>query len=583
VGESLNALWSRALAEELVRSGVRHAVICPGSRSTPLALAFAEAPGLRVWSVIDERQAAFFALGIGRQSGAPAVVLATSGTAGAHFLPAAIEAAESRIPMLLVTADRPIELHGWGAPQQISQGELYGRFARWSAELGIPEARDDTLLHLRATASRAAATARSTPKGPVHLNAPFREPLAPPEEPEPLPELSPLALQGRGSAPFTELAAPQRLASPQALDRVRERLQRSGRGLVYLGPHDLEDGLAEAAIELGRASGYPVLAEAASNARFGRSGEVIALYDALLRHEPFARAHRPEVVLRFGGGATPKAPQQWLDSSGAFTVQFCDGGALVDPSHCASMVVEGDAIDACRRLAQGLSRGRTAYAASFASAEARARAALEDAFAKDGSLSEPRIAREVARALVPGANLFVSSSMPIRDLDGFALEAPRCRVFANRGANGIDGILSTALGVSASSGRPTALLTGDLAFLHDLGALVLAARSRLPLAIVVVHNDGGGIFEFLPVARRTPHFEALFATPHGLELRHAAALVGAPHLACRAPAELYGAVRAALEGGLHLIEVKSERPKNVRAHQELLSRVAAALGEGPWD
>ena len=581
---NLNQLWARALLEELVRGGVRHAVVCPGSRSSPLAVACQRVEGLKTWSVIDERSAGFFALGVGKQSRAPAVLVATSGTAGAHFYPAVIEAAMANVPLVVLTADRPLELQGWGAPQTIPQARLFGDFSRLFADVGLPEASEVALLHLRATASRAVGMALRMPRGAVHINVPFREPLAPIAEAFGEERLSELAREGRSGALLTAIIPAARQPAPHAIDEVRRRIAATERGVIVCGPRDEEDGFAEAITALSHATGYPVLAEAASQARYGGGAGTLSLYDAILRHVPFAQAHRPELVLRYGGGLTPKGPQQWIDGSGAHTVQFSDDGALFDPAHRAAQVIEGSAVASCDALSHGVSRGLGRWAQGFLQAERLVRNDLEAAFAEDSSLTEPRIAREVVAALPSGANLFVSSSMPIRDVDAFAPgSAMPLRVLANRGANGIDGIISSALGVSAASGRPTVLLTGDLAFLHDVGGLLTARRHELPLTVVVVNNDGGGIFSFLPIAQATSHFEPLFGTPHGVDLSHAASLYGAEFHRPDSPPALRASVKVGLEGGLHLVEVRTDRAGNVELHRKLFARLAAALGEGPWD
>ncbi|AKF81871.1 2-succinyl-5-enolpyruvyl-6-hydroxy-3-cyclohexene-1-carboxylate synthase [Myxococcus fulvus 124B02] len=583
---NLNLLWARALVEELVRGGARHAVVCPGSRSSPLAIACARAEGLRTWSVIDERSAAFFGLGLAKQSRTPVILVATSGTAGAHFYPAVIEASLSQVPLIVLTADRPLELQGWGAAQTVPQARFYGEHARSFTDVGVPESSDVALSHLRATAARAVATSLRAPRGAVQLNVPFREPLAPVTEAYGEERLSALAKQGRPGVPFTRIAAPTPVPDAAVLESVRQRIAATERGVIVCGPRDEADGFAEAISALSQATGYPVLAEATSQARYGGGPLTLSHYDAMLRHAPFARAHRPELVLRFGGGLTPKVPQQWLDGSGADIVLFSDGGALFDPAHRAATVVEGSAVAACAALAKGVKRSVGRWTQGFLAAERMVRGALEAAFSeRPDLLSEPRIAREVVATLPAEVPLFVSSSMPIRDVDAFApASGVPLRVLANRGANGIDGIISSALGVAAAAARPAVLLTGDLALLHDVGAFVTAARSRVPLTVVAVNNDGGGIFSFLPIAQaaKPDEFESLFGTPHGVDLAHAAALGGARLHRPTTPAALRAAVREGLEGGLHLVEVRVDRAANVDDHRQLFARMAAALGEGPW-
>ncbi|MBJ6762655.1 2-succinyl-5-enolpyruvyl-6-hydroxy-3-cyclohexene-1-carboxylic-acid synthase [Myxococcaceae bacterium JPH2] len=583
---NLNQLWARALLEELIRGGVRHAVVCPGSRSSPLALACASAEGLRTWSVIDERSAGFFALGLAKHSRAPVVLVATSGSAGAHFYPAVIEAAMSHVPLIILTADRPLELQGWGAAQTVPQDRFYGEFSRFYADVGLPESGNAPITHLRATAARAVGCAMRAPRGAVQLNVPFREPLAPTPEAHGAEHLSMLARAGRQGVPLTRIVPPSRAPDANILDEVRRRVAATARGVIVCGPRDEDDGFNEAITALSLATGYPVLAEAVSQARFGGGPLTVSCYDALLRHGAFAQAHRPELVLRFGGGLTPKAPQQWLDASGAEIVVFSDEGALFDPAHRAATVVEGSAVLACRALATGLSRGPGKWAESFLSGERRVRGALEAAFAeRPDVLTEPRVASEVVAALPVGAQLFVSSSMPIRAVDAFApSSAGPMRVLANRGANGIDGIVSTAAGMASAAGRPAVLLTGDLALLHDVGGLVTAARARVSLTVVVVNNDGGGIFSFLPIAQSAPReaFETLFGTPHGVDLSHAAALAGARFSRPTTPSALRSAVREGLEGGLRVVEVRVDRATNVDDHRQLFARMAGALGDGPW-
>jgi 2-succinyl-5-enolpyruvyl-6-hydroxy-3-cyclohexene-1-carboxylate synthase len=372
------------------------------------------------------------------------------------------------------------------------------------------------------------------------------------------------------------LAPVSREPNPKLLNEIAERIRRIERGVIVCGPRDFQDGLAEAVLLLGRATGYPVLAEATSNVRFGHGADVIATYEALLQHDGFKKRSVPELVLRFGGGITSKRLQAWMDGA-EDAVLFSDDGAHFDPSHSASAIVEGDPVRACAVLAQRSERTATGWTRSFHEADRQARAGLEAAFAASDALTEPRIARDVAAALPTGSCLFVSSSMPIRDLDAFASTGNEIRALANRGANGIDGLVSSSLGAGIGTGAHTVLLTGDLAFLHDLNGFLIAHRHRLSLTVVIVQNDGGGIFSFLPIAQYPERFEEFFGTPHGLAIEQAAKLFGAHYSTPRTPTQLRASLKAGFGGGLHWIEIKTERDENVSIHRQLYDRVLAGL------
>lgn len=542
--ETLNQRWAATLVGAL---RVKHAVIAPGSRSTPLALAFADRPDVKCWSVIDERSAAFFALGLAKATQAPVAVICTSGTAGAHFLPAVMEAFEGGTPLVVITADRPWELHGFGAPQTIPQVGLFGRSVRASEALPTPD--EAGLTHLAAATARLVHVATSSPRGPVHLNVPFREPLAPPEGAQPL-----------VIDPPTTRFVPARLTAD--LSVVTEAVTNAKRGVIVCGPRERHDGFGAWVHALGERLGFPVLAEASSNARFGFPN-AIGLYDALLRAPKFAAGMKPDVVLRFGGGLTAKGPQAWLDSSGARIFEFVEDGSPIDPAHTAEQLLQASV-----PFEFNVSRAQDG---SWRRAWLDAQHAVLSTLSAQQGVSEPLIAREFIAALPPETNVFLSSSMPIRDVDAFAARGEHLRVFTNRGVNGIDGITSSALGVAAGTGRPTALLIGDVALLHDLTGWLVAKRHGLSLTVVVVNNDGGGIFHFLPVATRTAHFETLFGTPHGVDLAHVAGLAGATLHRPGSLTEFGHTVTRCLEGGLHLVEVRTERSTNVDAHRALFT------------
>jgi 2-succinyl-5-enolpyruvyl-6-hydroxy-3-cyclohexene-1-carboxylate synthase len=558
-------------------------VVCPGARSAPLALAAADAaPAIRSWVVLDERVAGFFALGLALETGRAAAVLVTSGSAGTHLFPAMVEAAASGVPLVAITADRPWELHGFGAAQTMPQLGLFGRFVRASESLPVPEASSAAFRHLRAVVSRAVAAALGRLSGPVHLDVPFREPLAPVPDAAVPAGLDAEALEGRGDAPFLRTVQPALVPPAAELEAVRRRLAAAERGVVLVGPRSRADRLDGAVRALAASHGYPVLAEATSNVRWAPGTAAVAHLDLLLRSEGWALSARPDLVVRLGGGLSSRKVSEWLDASGAEVVLVSEGLEPVDPQHRAALVLEGDAVAICEALTAATAPRRAAWADGFLRASARAGAALEGALSSERRLTEPGVARTVVAALPSGARLLVGSSMPIRDVDAFAAApAGAVRVLANRGLNGIDGNVSTALGLAAASNAPTVALVGDLAFLHDLGALVHARRAGLALTVVVVNNDGGGIFSFLPIARNNPRFEALFGTPHATDLSHAAALGGARFTRAETPAALAAALEDVGRPGLHVVEARVvDRATNVDVHHALGAAVARALEEG---
>ena len=581
----------RAFVDELARCGLRDACTSPGSRNTPIVLSLAREPRLRCHSHIDERVAGFFALGLAKASGLPVAVTCTSGTAAAELLPAIIEAHEARVPLIVLTADRPPELRDVGAGQAIDQVKLYGDAVKWFVEVGQHDASAASLRWWRTLACRAYATAREGRPGVVHLNVPLREPLV---VDEPLPGDD----SGRpDGAPFVA-RRPDSSGAAQGsreLERLRALVAGAQRGVVVAGRHERATGLAHAAAEFAAAHGWPLLADPLSGARRGPAA--ISGYDALLRDDAFAAAQRPDVVLRVGDLPPSKPLRTWLAGvRDAVGVALDPEGAWQDPD---AVLAESMAIDPAGALAglvaassagsgsgSGLSSpagaGAGHWLAVWRDADDRATAALGTVL-DDAPLSEPWVARELSRALAADGTLFVASSMPVRDVESFwpALDAPP-RVLCNRGANGIDGTVASALGVTAVAGGPVALLIGDVALAHDLGALASLARHPRPLTIVLVNNGGGGIFDFLPIAR-TPTVEpAVYAehvgTPTGLDFERVAAMAGVAY-ARPATAPAFGeAVRGALAGtAATLIEVRTDRAENVALHARAWAAVRDAI------
>ncbi len=531
-----NATACAALVDEWIRCGVRHAVVAPGSRSAPMAIALAERDELSVHVVHDERAAAFVALGLGLDD-VPAVLLCTSGTAAVNFHPAVVEAGLSNVPMIVATADRPPELRGIGSPQTIDQLHLYGRSVRWFHDAPPPDEADPSSW--RPLAQRLFSTSEA---GPVHLNLPFREPLLGTvgELPEPIGPPLPVPRGHATSGP------------------LEERLNRQRGVIVAGGRHGVPVGdIAELAGRLG----WPVLADPASGCRsFEQS---VTAFDSLLRHADFAQAHAPEVVVRFGRSPASKVLSQWIVAAGAPVLQI-GGPGVIDPDRNVAALCSIADLESLSGAAG------TPWLARWRHADTQAEAALDAALA-EMPLSEPGVARTIATAVPAAVDVVVASSMPVRDLEWFG--GPSARAHANRGANGIDGVISTALGRSLS-GRPTVVLLGDIAFVHDSNALVGLAARNVDLRIVVVDNGGGGIFSFLPQASALTRdrFEQLFGTPHGTDIE---ALAGAHGIAARTVSTTAELAATLQSPGPSVTRVVTDRDDNVRHHDLLNAAVAA--------
>ena len=571
----------RAIVETLVSGGVRDVVICPGSRSTPLALALRAAPALRCWVHLDERAGAFFALGAAKAAYRPAAILATSGTAVVNFAPAVAEARYGRVPLILLTADRPPELQGVGAPQTIDQVELYGRHAKWYAELPIPDDAPETEVELRRTVGRALDVATVAPAGPVQLNLPFREPLLPDD---------PLMAEA-SDGPAAEPAATPVAIEPEAIEQLLPSVRAAARPLIVCGPLD-RSGFASAVTRLARSLRAPIVADGLANLRTGPHDRdaVIRHHDALLRVTSFSETHRPDLVLRFGATPTSKALNVALEAWPSKQLLVDDGGGWNVPVGPTIKRIDADPVafaDTAATAVAPEASGDPAWLAAWRSADEVAASALA---AWADRLDEPfegAVAGALARALPAGAVVLVASSMPVRDLDTFLPGSARpLRIVGNRGANGIDGLVATALGFAAGQPEPVVAVVGDLAFLHDLTSLLAARRLGLDLTVVLVDNDGGGIFSFLPqgLADRPElglpaHYEELFGTPHGLELGPVAIALGARHRRVEDGADLARELMAAVsQPGVDVLELRTERARNVELHRRALAAVERALG-----
>jgi 2-succinyl-5-enolpyruvyl-6-hydroxy-3-cyclohexene-1-carboxylate synthase len=575
----------RVLTDELVRCGLRDAVLAPGSRSAPLALALFDAAAagrLRLHVRIDERSAAFLALGLAKASRRPAAVLCTSGSAAGHFHPAVIEADEACVPLLVLTADRPPELRGTGANQAIDQLKLYGSAVRWFCEAGVPEARPGMVGYWRSLACRAwaqAAGAAGGPPGPVQLNLPLREPLVPDVGPvaagaAPGPADSaghewPEPLDGRpGGAPWTAFGPGTGRAGTGPL-----RLDWRERGVLVCGDGDYDPAPL---LELAAAAGWPVLAEPSSGARQGRNA--LSGYGYLLDSPAFLAGHAPEVIVSAGRPGLSRQQLGFLRGAAGtrparHVVLAQAPGRWSDPARTATDVA------AAVELA-GAGPGRDCgWLESWRRADAAARAAADAILDSGTELSEPRLARDLAAALPDGALLWAASSMPVRDLDQQMAARAGLRVLASRGASGIDGLVSAAVGAAlghqAAGGGPAFALLGDLALVHDSPGLVLGPEEPRPdLCLVVVNNDGGGIFSALEQASFPEPFERIFGTPHRAGLAELARAAGLSHQLLRQAAELPAALRGT---GLRVAEVRTDRSDQAALRARLRAAATGVL------
>jgi 2-succinyl-5-enolpyruvyl-6-hydroxy-3-cyclohexene-1-carboxylate synthase len=547
----------RAFCDELARCGLEHACTSPGSRCAPIVLSLAREPRIHSWSHVDERCAGFFALGAAKASGRPVAVTCTSGTAAANLAPAVIEAHWAGVPLIVLTADRPPELRDVGAGQAIDQLKLYGDAVKWFFEVGNHEATPERLRWVRTLACRAYATAAGGRSGAVQLNFPLREPLIP-----------------DGSLPDDRTARPDRhpyvIVEPSDLPRAGAGgggpgPHPSGRLLIVAGAGTPEPaGLARFAAR----TGIPVLADPLSGARAGPAA--VAHYDLLLREPAFADAHRPQFVFRLGDLPTSKPLRAWLAGLDAAQIAVDPDRTWQDPDNVVAMRLRS-----ALPQPEGL-EVESGWLERWLGADARAARAIDDALGDE--LSEPLVARTLGDRVDPSVTLFVASSMPVRDVESLlAARDGGPRVLSNRGANGIDGTVSSAFGVAAT-GSPTVLLTGDVALLHDIGGLLAARRLGLALTIVLLNNDGGGIFHFLPVAAETDAFEQHVATPHGLDFERAAELYGCGYELPGTIDELEATVARSLGSGrATIVEVRTDRERNLALHRRVAEAVAAAL------
>lgn len=547
--------WARLVASTLIERGVREVVISPGSRSTPFVVALTEREELSCIDVLDERAAAFVALGMARASGRAVALLCTSGTAPAHWYPAVIEASLSDVPLVCMSADRPFEHTHCGAAQTIDQLELFGKHVRFFAEVGAPDPSESALFGVRRTITQAVARARSPRPGPVHVNLRARKPLEPREPSTDAERALRARVERVRATPPTRVAASSIEVSDDAIAEVARAIEGARRPWIVLGPMHasaIEDGTRDAVLAIARATGAPIYAEATSQLRFaGRAREGITTLDALdlaLRSAD-AADDGPDLVLQLGGTPTSGALDRFVAARPMLARIVLGVSDWTDAHGSARAMLLGDRAPIVRALASVVRRGELdrAWCDRWIARERRAWSAIDEEL-ESGGFGEGTVARALVASLPHGASLSIGNSLPVRTIDRFVRgDAASLVVHSQRGANGIDGLVSGAIGASLATGRPGALLLGDLSLLHDVGGLASARLVRSPLAIVVVQNGGGRIFEQLPVASAVPGVMSHFVTPQDAKLEHAAALFALPF--ARAADEV--ALRGALERAIH--------------------------------
>jgi 2-succinyl-5-enolpyruvyl-6-hydroxy-3-cyclohexene-1-carboxylate synthase len=581
--------WTRILVDALVHAGVRSAVVSPGSRSTPLTHAVVTHPSIAHDVVVDERSAAFLALGRARVEERPVLLVCTSGTAPAHYYPAVIEASEARVPLVVLSADRPRALVGRGANQTIDQTQLYGHHARRFVDLGEPDVDPAALRAMRSTVVETVVASLFPEPGPVHVNVRLAKPL----EPGPARDGAELELEAAAQAVAAErlptLSVPRIGIDSDAVSRASEACRAATRGLIVCGPMSPKTAPRSAVFELARRTGFALAPEATSQLRFVPRPEGIGIVDELdaVLSVPRARARlRPDLVVQIGRTPTSGGYGRWLDELGSVPRVCIAEHGPNDPWGSATVSIRGHVGDVVGALVERIPAAGVPCGWADLVAASRVASAAADRVVRGGALTEARVARGVVATIPERGQLVIGNSLPIRQLDWWvAGGGSSIDVLSQRGVSGIDGLVSGAVGAAAAAGRPTALLLGDLSFLHDVGGLVTTRGLSVPLAIVVLNNDGGRIFEQLPVARAEATAPVLdrWTTPHGLSFEHAAALFGLRYARVAIQASLDAALGQALAtAGCTVIEAFVPSDGARRDREALLAYIESDL-EAVWN
>lgn len=569
--------YTANFVDELVKSGLTEVVISPGSRSTPLAMTIMEHPDIKQWVVLDERSAAFFALGMAKQNKRPVAIVCTSGTATANYFPAIVEAFYSRVPLVVLTADRPHELRDVGAPQSIDQLKMYGDYVKWFHEMALPDDAPKMLEYARNKASRATHIANEGNAGPVHVNFPFREPL--------IPDFTLENLWGsRNDAPYYPSMNGKKRVDETQLVYLLKRLSKKKRGLLVCGPQ-INEEFAESVTSLAARWQIPILADPLSQVRAGQHHKdlVIEGYDAFLRSETIRKDLKPDFIIRFGAMPVAK-PYLFYLNEHADVEQYIveEHTGYREPVGNRTEFIYADSKFLCEDILAAdveMSFDRR-WLEKWQAINQVAKKHLINA-SKAESITEGEAVKRLMELIPNESSLYVGNSMAVRDLDTFFMTTPKqLSILANRGANGIDGMVSSGLG-AAATGQPLTLLLGDLSFFHDMNGLLAAKHYQINITIVLINNDGGGIFSFLPQQQQPDKFEQLFGTPHGIDFSRVIDMYDGSHQVVTNEQDLDDALLASYQHtGLSVVEVKTDRTSNMEWHREQWNRIEAELLKG---
>ena len=583
-----NNFWAEVFVKQLSFAGVKYACISPGSRSTPLTISLAKNKKIKCFVNVDERSSAFFALGLAKASKIPVVVVTTSGTAAAELYPAIIEAYQQRVPLIICTADRPPELLNTGANQTINQHNLYKNHIRWFRNVGLPSLKKIKLRRLQQTALRAVEVSTIKDKGPVHLNFPFRKPLEPftfTDEVDSL-LLKDLDRSIKKIKPSKKKFDSEKLKKTKRFKEIAELITNEQEGIIIAGPMEYNFNLRKQLKNLSSLTGYPIIADASSHLRFNVSKndkKVLSNYHSFLRSSEFSISHKPKLILHFGRTPTSSALETFLENCDAPRFMINEFGDWFDPSRKSKAVVNFNPEDFITGINNylieiNLERNSTAWINDFNKAEALAEKIKNEVIGKSTFPNEPGIIFNIIEALPNKAHILIGNSSPIRDFDNYtACIKKDLIVYFNRGASGIDGITSTAIGI-AQLKKPAFLLTGDLSFLHDINTLALANKYPAGLTVILINNNGGGIFKSLPVSKERSILKEYFLTPHNLNLKNIITSFGVEYKLVKSWNDFNDSItNSANRNRINVLEIKTDAGKSLQLRNKYLEEVKSAV------